>query len=112
MRPIAQKNRKIIDSDPYYRFCARADEGDCQGRITIEHAIIVAGRQLDEMWALLPICAYHHSVNQFQDCGKMNKEKHEWLALNRATDEELEAISKAVDYKRKREYLNSIYGKP
>lgn len=110
MRAIPAKLRKQIDSDPYYKKCARADEGNCSGRITIEHAIIHAGRQLNELWALLPICAYHHAVDQYQDGGDLNKEKHLWLALNRATDSELEAISKAINYKRERERLNNIYG--
>lgn len=109
MRPIPAKLRAEIDSDPYYKVCARADEGDCAGRITIEHALTFSGRQLNEKWALLPICSYHHGVNEYQDCGKMNKEKHVWLALNRATDEELRSISKAVDYIKERERLRKIY---
>jgi len=110
MRPIPKKIRDEIDADPYYKVCARSDEGDCQGRITIEHAIIYAGRQLNELWALLPICAYHHEVDQFQDGGGMDKDRHISIALNRATDSQLKAISKAIDYIRERDRLNNIYG--
>lgn len=110
MRPISKKNREIIDTDPYYRKCARSSEMDCRGRITIEHALIYAGRQIDEIWALLPICEYHHAVNLYQDGGKLDKQKHIWLALNRATDEDLEKYYKA-NFKEQRERLNKIYGK-
>jgi hypothetical protein len=110
MRKISQKNREIIAADQYYRSCARSDEGNCRGRVTIEHSIIYAGRQIDDLWSLLPICEYHHGVNKFQDGGDMNKEKHVWLALNRATDDELRKYSKAVDYIALRERLNKKYG--
>ena len=40
MRPISSKNKAIIDSDPYYKVCARHLDGSCDGRITIEHALI------------------------------------------------------------------------
>ena len=91
------------------RECLRVDEGDCQGRITKEHAMYFAGKQLQKEWAILNICAFHHAVDEFQDRGKLNKQKHLWLALNRATDAELKEISKNVDYLAMRERLNKIY---
>lgn len=90
--------------------CERIDEGNCRGRLTKEHAIIFAGKQLQELWAILDICEFHHSVNLYQDTGDMNKEKHIWIALNRATDEELLRISKSTNYIQLRERLNKIYG--
>lgn len=110
MRKIPESLKNEILADPYYKKCARADEGNCKGRITWEHAFIFAGRQLNEKWAILPICAFHHDVDQFQDGGNLNKEKHLWIALNRATDEEIQAVSRAVDYTRQRAYLNTKYG--
>lgn len=109
MRPIPQKLRNRISEDPYYETCSRSEDGDCDGRITIEHAIIYAGRQLNELWALIPLCTWHHAVNEHQDGGSLDKSKNEWIALCRASDEELMAISKVVDYKQKRDYLNTIY---
>jgi len=93
------------------KVCMRADEGNCQGRLTKEHAIIFAGKQVQEDWAILDICEFHHGVCNFQDKGDLNKEKHIWLALNRATDDELLKISKAINYLQLRERLNKIYGK-
>lgn len=107
MRPISPKVKEALLQEP--QVCLRADEGNCQGRITFEHALIYAGKQIDEVFAILRICEYHHGVNKFQDGGDMNKEKHVWLALNRATDDELRKYSKAVDYIALRERLNKKY---
>lgn len=114
MRKLGEELKKKLSSNPEYRKCIRYEwlkDHTCNGRITWEHAIIFGGKQLNEPWAIIPICAYAHSVDKWQDCGILNKEINEWIALNRASDEELEAVSKAIDYKRKREYLNGKYSK-
>lgn len=111
MNNVPQKLKKKWTEDTEPKYCLRRDEGDCKGRLTKEHAIIFAGKQLQEDWSILDICAYHHGVDQFQDGGKMNKEKHVWLALNRATDAELIRISRAENYIAKRERLNAKYNK-
>jgi len=108
MRRISPRVRKILEAEP--NVCARLCDGGCAGRITWEHAIIYGGRQLDEAWAIVKLCAYHHAVDEWQDGGDLNKEKNVWIALNRATDQELEAISKAIDYKKLKERLNQKYG--
>lgn len=109
MRPISSKVKEELANDPRMKVCARRDEGGCDGRITWEHAIIHAGRQLDEAWNILPICEYHHAVNTHQDGGGMNKEKHEWLALRQAPKGRLKELSKAIDYEHKLKYLNEKY---
>ncbi|MGI9118432.1 MAG: hypothetical protein ACR2IQ_02695 [Minisyncoccia bacterium] len=91
--------------------CLRADEGDCKGRLTKEHVLTWKGKQIQEDWNILDICAYHHAVDQYQDCGKMNKEKHIWLALNRCPTERLIELSKAENYILKKELLNKKYGR-
>ena len=83
MRPIPLKLRKVIDTDPYYRTCARAEDGGCWGRITIEHALIYAGKQINELWCLLPLCWFHHLGEG------LNKAKNQLIALSRATPEDL-----------------------
>ena len=82
MRPISPKYRKIINEDPYYRVCSKLGS-DCNGRITIEHAFIYAGKQIDEMWNFVPLCYYHH-------LGKgLDKRFNQKVALSRATPEDL-----------------------
>lgn len=62
-----------------------------------------------EAWATVFICAFHHAVDEYQDGGDLDKQKHICIALNQATDDELASISKGIDYNRERERLNKIY---
>lgn len=109
MRPVSPKVRAQLLLEP--DICARINDGGCGGRITWEHALTHAGKQIDAVWAIIKLCERHHSVNSFQDGGDLNKEKNVWIALNRATDSELKSISKAIDYIGLRDRLNKKYGK-
>lgn len=108
MRKISPKVKEKLLQEP--QVCARLKDGFCKGRITWEHALTYAGKQIDEVWAIIFLCEYHHAVNKYQDMGALNKNKNVWIALNRATDEELKKYSKAIDLIKQREYLNKIYG--
>lgn len=115
MNNVPQKLRtkwKQEDWMGMVRTCVRASEGNCAGRLTKEHAIIYASKQLQEEWAILDVCAYHHGVDQFQDRGDLKKEVHVWIALNRAPVERLVALSKATNYVALRDRLNTKYGFP
>lgn len=109
MRHISPRVNKILDERK--PVCARIKDGGCAGRLTREHALIYAGRQIDEAWAIVFLCAYHHAVDEYQDCGDLQKEKNVWIALNQANDEELKKYSKVVPYIRERDRLNVKYGK-
>ena len=104
MRKISDSVKAQLLSEP--DVCARKATGGCDGRITFEHAIIYAGRQLDEAWAIVKLCERHHGVNQYLDGGDLDKQENIRLALNRATDEELLAVSKSTDYIAMRDRLN------
>lgn len=113
MIPIPQKIKKQIDADPSYDECMlKSVKGHvCGGRSnTREHAIIFGGKRLQEKWAIISICAKAHEVDEFQDAHTMNKELNVWVAVNRATDQELKAISKVTDYLKVRSRLNDKYG--
>ena len=113
MYNVPQKLRKqwsMEDLLGIQRICMRADEGNCTGRLTKEHAFYYAGKQLQEDWAILDLCAYHHEVDEFQDSGGVDKEKHLWIALNRAPEARLKELGKAVDYLALRNHLNAKYG--
>lgn len=109
---IKLSDRKEMSEDKFYKTCSLyGQEGHvCGGKITWEHTLTFAGRKIQEIWAIIPLCERGHAVNNYQDAGTMNKEMNIWVALNRATDEDLIAISKSEDYIAKRNYLNSIYG--
>ena len=115
MRPIPPKLRANMQADPFYKKCARRvllDDHVCEPNplnrqlIEWEHAITYKGKQLNEKWAIVPICYLAHRG------GLLVKEINVWIALNRATDEELQRISRATDYIRERERLNAKYGVP
>lgn len=78
MRPIPPKLRKLIDANQYFKTCARKGDGYCDGRITIEHAWIYSGRQINELWAFVPLCWHHHLG------AGLDKNKNRWLSLQRA----------------------------
>jgi hypothetical protein len=108
MRKISQKvKNQLLERESK---CARADH-NCDGRITWEHALTYAGKQIDEAWAIVFLCEYHHAVNKHQDGGDLKKEINVWVALNQATEEELRRHSKAIDYIKLKEKLNNKYGK-
>lgn len=112
MRPIPQKMKNEMLGDPLYMKCLRAEickDHACQGRITLEHVWIYAGRQINEIWAIIPLCAYAHSVDLFQDRGILNKEINEWLSINRMTEEDMQKYDRK-DWKARKAWLNRKYG--
>lgn len=87
-------------ADPYYKKCCLAYTGTCLGRIEWHHSLIYGGRQIQKKFAILPACQFHHvNVSHYND-------DFVRVALNRATDEELRSITKAIDYFELRERLN------
>lgn len=85
--------REQIAKDPFMKKCIRAHEGNCSPDITWEHAWIYAGRQINEPWAIVPLCSHHH----FKD---LNKNYNRLVALERATKEDLKKYPK-VDWEQK-----------
>lgn len=108
MRRVSPHIKDILLSQP--DICALRDH-NCGGRITWEHCLIYGGKQIDEAWAIIKLCEAHHSVGMYQDNGLLNKEKNMWIALNRATDDELLKYSKAIPYIEKRLLLNKKFAK-
>lgn len=104
MRKISPRVREKVAARK--QVCARRRDGGCAGSLTWEHAIIYAGKQVDEAWAIVILCECHHGVNNYLDGGDLNKTENIRIALNQATDDELRAISKATDYISMRERLN------
>ena len=113
MNNIPPKLRNELAADPDYQTCMRRDWLNahiCQpdpatGKlIEWEHAIIHAGKQVQQRFAIVPICWWAHRGPG------LVKEINVWIALMRATDEQLRPLSRAVDLIRERKRLNDIYG--
>lgn len=99
---MPQKLKDELAVLPRMKLCARRSEGNCEGRITWEHALIYASKQVQESFAIIPLCVYHH-------LGKgLNKELNVALALSQATDWDLQRYPKS-DWKQKRKYLLKKY---
>jgi hypothetical protein len=66
MRPIPPALKKLIESDPAMRICiyhnadCRDEFGRRPARAEWEHAFIYAGKQINEWWAIIGVCWYHH----------------------------------------------------
>ena len=97
---IPLKYRKIIEADPYFKKCAR--QVGCSGRITIEHALLYAGKQINEMFNYVPLCWYHH-LGQGLD-----KQFNQWVAIKRMTKED-KARYPRENWNQKLRYLNTLY---
>ena len=83
----------------------------CLGRITLEHAFIYAGKQINEKWAIMSLCAWGHDVDQFQDGGNLDKEKNQYCCIIRATEEDLKKYPR-TDWEQLKKYLFNKYGEP
>lgn len=81
MRPIPKKMRDQMEKDPFMKVCCFPG---C-GAILPEwhHVWIYAGRQINEPWAIVPGCTYHHRGKGFK------KEVFERISICRATQEDL-----------------------
>ncbi len=77
MRKIPRKLREQLANDPYYKRCSR-ESHECNGRITWEHVWIYAGRQINEWWAIIPLCWFHHLG------AGLNKKINEKISLQRS----------------------------
>jgi hypothetical protein len=112
MNKIPPPLKKDILADPDYGFCMKHGHVGhlCDGRITWEHTITFAGKQLQAKFAILALCERGHSVLSHMEDGDLNKEVNEWIMLNRATDAEIAGISKAINYTHRKKYLNDKYG--
>lgn len=110
---MSKSLREEVGIDPEYSRCALQglQFGACGGRVTREHSLIHAERKIQERWAIIPCCAAHHGVDFFQDAPtEAPKDVRVWVALNRATDDELRPFSRVINYIRERARLNEKFG--
>lgn len=56
--PIPQEMRDFLSKDPFMRLCVVGSE--CSGRVEWHHAFMYAGKRINEVWAILPLCKHHH----------------------------------------------------
>ncbi len=78
MRPIPEKIKKQINEDPFYNVCCITGSTG----VSMEHAWIYARRQINELWAIVPL---RRDLNTSSP-PKEVKDKCKLIALERAKD--------------------------
>lgn len=95
-------------SDAFYERCCVTGVLATEQKVEWHHNLIYQGRQVQEKWAILPILyTIHEKANN-----RKVRQVLDWIMLNRATEEELRAHSKVINYIKKREYLNNRFKGP
>ena len=56
--PIPATIRKELSEDEFMRDCIVMQ--GCEGRIHFDHAFTYAGKRVNEIWAILPLCRKHN----------------------------------------------------
>ncbi len=102
MHKTPKKVFEQIKSERYY--CERRVVlGDhiCDGRLTMEHALIYRGKQIPDKWAVVVLCEWSHLGPG------LNKRINEWLALRHSVTEDLEKYPKK-DWTLMKKYLDKV----
>lgn len=105
MNRIPKPLREQMAADPFYLQCAVTGIPAKQQKVEWHHALIFAGKQVQEKWAILPVLKEIHLKAE----NKRNKAVLDYIMLNRATDEQLEKYSKTINYIKRRETLNKQF---
>lgn len=83
--------RDEIAEDSFMSKCC-LENWMCSGRIEWHHHLKFAGKRVNEKWCILPLCYHHHKLES-QFSVELVK-----VMVSRATYEELQPYSKAIDY--------------
>lgn len=113
MRPIPEKLRRTMEADPMMKVCIH-NNADCRNewgsarpaRAEWEHAFIYAGRQINEWWAIIGVCWFHHRGPG------LDKDFNRYRCLIRMSESDLAEAQKkypAVDWIRERDRLRKKY---
>ena len=102
--PIPPKLREEMANDKFYEKCCITGLSKNSVKIEWHHNLMFGGKRVNAKFCILPLADFvHDKITKY-------KEKCDWIMLNRASEEELEKYSKAVDYKRMKVNLNNKYG--
>ena len=108
MATIPKKLRTQLANSAFMQDCIfkLKDQGhECQGGIDWEHVWIYAGKQIQEAWAILPVCAHMHRGN-FGTA--FEKSWHEFVSLSRASPSDLAKYPR-INWSQKKKDLQSRY---
>ncbi len=58
--PIPPAIREELSNDPFMSECALDYLFECEGRIEWQHAMTYAGKRVNELYTIVPLCHFHH----------------------------------------------------
>lgn len=93
MRPISAKNRKLIEEDDFFKTSfLSGKKATPSDRIVIHHCFVYAGRQIDDIWNLIPLLNSEHDYNfdKSVHSDHVIKKYVEYLTLARADMDEIQ----------------------
>lgn len=79
MQPIPLKLRNKLSECFDMKVCVH-NNCECQGRIEWEHVWLYSGKQIQEDWAIIPCCFYHHRGNG------LDKDFNRYCSLKKANE--------------------------
>ena len=85
--------------DPFMKKCIHPD---CFAKPEWEHAWIYAGKQINEAWAIVPVCTYHHRGSG------LDKDYNRYRSIIRATTMDFSKYPR-TDWKQLKEFLTKKY---
>lgn len=101
MRRLSDESRQVVNTDEFYRRCCVCQAQNPQ----IHHNLIHGRRQVDDWWALLPLCVTHHSrANEVTVRKVLNH-----IMLQRAPSDELKKYSKVRNLVQEKESLRIYF---
>ena len=105
---IPKRINDTLDCMPRMRVCPLADSqvmfGTCEGRLERHHVWIYAGRDIQELWAILSPCSKHHAMVKTD---RRVKEALERISLEFATNAQLSKYPKR-GWQQLRKHLKAI----
>lgn len=111
MRPIPTKHKITINSDKYYSKCCLTGMTNNSVKIDIHHAWDYQGKQINELWAYMPVWEKMHLPTGLPNSVHNSRETREYvqyLSLLRATEEDLKKYPRK-DWKQIFNYLSKKY---
>lgn len=104
MRPIPIELRKRIASNPFMQRCIYwgIRSNGCKGRVEWEHAFEYGGKQINEEWAIVPVCTYHHRI-------ALDKDYNRFRAIIRADIDDLQRRMPKKNWRQIKKYLVAKY---
>ena len=102
MRKIPLELKEEMANDIFYKKCCITNQSN--EKIDWHHNLIFKGQQVNEKFCILPLLnSIHRDIVKY-------KEKCDWIMWNRATPEQIQKYSKAINYQEVLNRLNKKYG--